>query len=138
MKILRETRSSLFLTIVLVTAVAVTGGIAIATGQVRTDETVTQKLTEQYENSPLKVTSLGQGLYVFSGDGGDVTAIVDQCRRVLSADGVMIQFTYDLRPPGRRPLGNPAFAAAASRVVWANIPPARIVTMHAVAIEEPV
>ncbi|AOK06882.1 methyltransferase domain-containing protein [Burkholderia sp. AU28942] len=68
----------------------------------------------------------------------DVTAIVDQCRRVLSADGVMIQFTYDLRPPGRRPLGNPAFAAAASRIVWANIPPARIVTMHAVAIEEPV
>lgn len=65
-----------------------------------------------------------------------VTAIVDQCRRVLSAGGVMIQFTYDLRPPGRRPLGHAALVAGASRIVWANIPPARIVTMRAVAIEQ--
>ena len=88
MKILRETRSSLFLTLVLVIAVAVTGGIARATGQVRTDETVTQKLTEQYENSPLKVTSLGQGLYVISGDGGDVTAIVDDGSTLLIDSGL--------------------------------------------------
>ncbi|HIC7210169.1 class I SAM-dependent methyltransferase [Burkholderia stabilis] len=65
----------------------------------------------------------------------DVTAIVDQCRRVLPADGVLIQFTYDLRPPGRHPLGDPAFIASGSRIVWANIPPARIVTVRGATAE---
>ncbi|HHX4640314.1 TPA: methyltransferase, partial [Burkholderia contaminans] len=65
----------------------------------------------------------------------DVAAIVDQCHRVLSADGVMIQFTYDLRPPGRHPLGDSAFVACGSRIVWANIPPARIVTVRSVTAE---
>ncbi|HDR9755951.1 TPA: methyltransferase domain-containing protein, partial [Burkholderia aenigmatica] len=65
----------------------------------------------------------------------DVTAIIDQCHRVLSADGVMIQFTYDLRPPGRHPLGDSAFVASGSRIVWANIPPARIVTVRNVTAE---
>lgn len=65
----------------------------------------------------------------------DVTAIVDQCRRVLPADGVLIQFTYDLRPPGRHPLGDPAFVASGSRIVWANIPPARIVTVRGAPAE---
>ena len=65
----------------------------------------------------------------------DVTAIVDQCSRVLSADGVMIQFTYDLRTPRRHPLGNSAFVACGSRIVWANIPPARIVTVRSAAAE---
>ncbi|EOH6296288.1 methyltransferase, partial [Burkholderia cenocepacia] len=51
----------------------------------------------------------------------------------LSADGVMIQFTYDLRPPGRHPLGDSAFVASGSRIVWANLPPARIVTVRCAA-----
>lgn len=59
-----------------------------------------------------------------------VTAIVEQCRRVLSGDGVMIQFTYDLRAPACHPLRNSGLVAAGSRIVWANIPPARIVTMR--------
>ncbi|MGN7984863.1 class I SAM-dependent methyltransferase [Burkholderia sp. 22313] len=59
----------------------------------------------------------------------DVTAIIGQCRRVLSLDGVMVQFTYDLRPPDRHPLGDPGLVACGSRIVWANIPPARIVTV---------
>ncbi|HHL4091298.1 TPA: class I SAM-dependent methyltransferase, partial [Burkholderia sola] len=63
----------------------------------------------------------------------DVAAIVGQCHRVLSADGVMIQFTYDLRPPGRHPLGDSAFVACDSRIVWANLPPARIVTVRCAA-----
>ena len=88
MNILQKTRRSLFLTQVLVIAVATTGGTAQGAGQVRTGETVTQKLTEQYENSPLKVTSLGQGLYVFSGDGGDVTAIVDDGGTLLIDSGL--------------------------------------------------
>jgi cyclase len=87
MNILQKTRRSLFLIQVLI-AVAMTGGVGRAAGQVRTCETVTQKLTEQYENSPLKVTSLGQGLYVFSGDGGDVTAIVDDGSTLLIDSGL--------------------------------------------------
>jgi glyoxylase-like metal-dependent hydrolase (beta-lactamase superfamily II) len=88
MNTLQKTRPSLFLTLALVTGVAMTGGVARATGQVRTGETVTQTLTEQYENSPLKVTSLSQGLYVFSGDGGDVTAIVDDGSTLLIDSGL--------------------------------------------------
>ncbi|PHP86305.1 methyltransferase [Burkholderia sp. AU18528] len=65
----------------------------------------------------------------------DVAAILGQCQRALSADGVMIQFTYDLCPPGRHPLGDPGFVACDSRIVWANLPPARIVTVRCAAAE---
>src|SRR6266567_7157971 len=88
MNILQKTRPSFSLIQVLVIAVAMTGRVARAAGQVRTGETVTQKLTEQYENSPLKVTALGQGLYVFSGDGGDVAAIVDDVSTLLIDSGL--------------------------------------------------
>jgi len=88
MNILQKTRPSFSLIQVLVIAVAMTGGVARGAGQARTGKTVTQKLTEQYENSPLKVTSLGQGLYVFSGDGGDVTAIVDDGSILLIDSGL--------------------------------------------------
>ena len=87
MNILQKTRPSSFIQ-VLVIAVAMTGGVARGAGQARSGETVTQKLTEQYENSPLKVTPLGQGLYVFSGDGGDVTAIVDDGSTLLIDSGL--------------------------------------------------
>jgi glyoxylase-like metal-dependent hydrolase (beta-lactamase superfamily II) len=59
-----------------------------AVGQVGKGETVIQKATEQFENSPLKITSLGQGLYVFSGDGGDVTAIAAEGSTLLIDSGV--------------------------------------------------
>jgi hypothetical protein len=57
MNILRKTRPSFSLIEVLVIGIAMTGGVARGAGQVRTDETVTQKLTEQYENSPLKASA---------------------------------------------------------------------------------
>jgi len=50
MNILQKTRPSFSLIQVLVIAVAMTGGVARGAGQVRTGETVTQKLTEQYES----------------------------------------------------------------------------------------
>jgi glyoxylase-like metal-dependent hydrolase (beta-lactamase superfamily II) len=59
-----------------------------ATGQARTSETVIQKATEQFEDSPLIITSLSQGLYVFSGDGGNVTAIVDDGSTLLIDSGL--------------------------------------------------
>jgi hypothetical protein len=61
----------------LVLALVVTGAASPGAAQVGRSETVIQKATEQFESTPLKTTSLGQGLFVFCGDGGDVTAIVD-------------------------------------------------------------
>ena len=88
MNIVQKTQPSFSLIQVLVVAVAMTGGVARAAGQVRTGETVTQKLTEQYEISPLTVTSLGHDLHVFSGDGGDVVAIVDDGSTLLIDSGL--------------------------------------------------
>jgi hypothetical protein len=38
---------------------------------------VIQEATEQFENSPLKTISLGNSLFLFSGDGETFTAVVD-------------------------------------------------------------
>jgi cyclase len=77
----------------LVLAVVMTGAASRVAGQARAGETVIQKATEQFENSPLKITSLGQGLYLFSGDGGDVTAIVDDSSTLLIDSGLPSRVT---------------------------------------------
>jgi cyclase len=73
---------------VLVLAILTMGAASLAEGQAGTRETVVQKATEEFENSPLKITSLGQGLYVFSGDGGNITAIVDDGSTLLIDSGL--------------------------------------------------
>jgi glyoxylase-like metal-dependent hydrolase (beta-lactamase superfamily II) len=55
---------------------------------VATGETVIQKATEQFENSPLKTTALDKGVWMFSGDGGNVTAIVAEGSTLLIDSGV--------------------------------------------------
>lgn len=54
----------------------------------------------------------------------DVIAIVDQWRSVLSPGGTIVQFTYGLRgqPDGL----SHGFARRESRLVWANMPPAKV------------
>ena len=64
-------------------ALVVTGATSRGAGQTGTGETVIQKATEQFESSPLKTTSLGEGMFMFSGDGGNVTAIVDDGSTLL-------------------------------------------------------
>jgi len=76
------------LTQTVVLVVVVMAAASQATGQARTGETVIQKATEQFEDSPLTITSLSQGLYVFSGDGGNVTAIVDDGSTLLIDSGL--------------------------------------------------
>jgi glyoxylase-like metal-dependent hydrolase (beta-lactamase superfamily II) len=78
---------------VLVFAIVITGAVSRVAGQAGTGETVIQKAEEQFENSPLKTTSLGQGLYVFSGDGGNVTAIVDDGSNLLIDSGLAPRIT---------------------------------------------
>ncbi|QBR03914.1 class I SAM-dependent methyltransferase [Paraburkholderia pallida] len=57
----------------------------------------------------------------------DVIAIVDQWHQLLGIQGVMIQFTYDLRPPGPNAIGHTGLVTSGTSLVWANLPPARIV-----------
>jgi cyclase len=72
----------------LVVALVVVGTAPRGAAQIGTGKTVIQKATEQFENSPLKTTSLGNGLFLFSGDGGNVTAIVDDGTTLLIDSGM--------------------------------------------------
>lgn len=93
MNVLQKTRHLFAFIQVLILAVEITGAASRAAGQAATGETVIQKATEQFESNPLQVTSLGQGLYVFSGDGGDVTAIVDDGSTLLIDSGLASRVT---------------------------------------------
>src|SRR3977135_1837934 len=66
----------------------ITGTASLVTAQVEAGKTVIQKATEQFENSPLKTISLGTGLFMFSGDGGNVTAVVDNGSTLLIDSGM--------------------------------------------------
>jgi cyclase len=88
MNLPQKTRPIFVFVQVLVVAVVITGAASRAAGQAGTGKTVIQRATEQFEDSPLKITSLGRGLYVFSGDGGNVTAIVDDGSTLLIDSGI--------------------------------------------------
>jgi cyclase len=88
MNVLQKMPSLLAFIQMLSLAVVITGTASPVAGQAKTGETVLQKATEQFESTPLTITSLGQGLYVFSGDGGDVTAISDDGSTLLIDSGV--------------------------------------------------
>ena len=72
----------------IVLVLVTTGAVMTVAGQVGAGETVIQKATEQFQNNPLNVTSLGKGLFMFSGDGGNVTAIVDDGSTLLIDSGM--------------------------------------------------
>ncbi len=76
-------------------------------GQVGTGETVIQKATEQFESSPLKTISLDKGIWMFSGDGGNVTAIVDDGSTLLidsALDSRASELTDAIFKATRRPV----------------------------------
>jgi cyclase len=86
--IVRNRRPLFVLTQMVVLVIVMMAAASQATGQARTGETVIQKATEEFEESPLTITSLSQGLYVFSGDGGNVTAVVDDGSTLLIDSGL--------------------------------------------------
>jgi glyoxylase-like metal-dependent hydrolase (beta-lactamase superfamily II) len=92
MNVLQKIRLS-FSFVQMLVVVGITGAVSPAAGQAGKVETVIQRATEQFENSPLTIASLGQGLYVFFGDGGDVTAIVDGDSTLLIDSGVAPRIT---------------------------------------------
>lgn len=63
----------------------------------------------------------------------DASAITAQWQPALAEDGVIIQFTYDIRPLSGLALYNAEFIPCASEIVWANLPPARVVTARKIA-----
>ena len=69
-------------------ALIMTGMTSRLAGQVVTKETAIQRATEQFESSPLKTLSLGTQVFMFSGDGGNVVAIVDEGSTLLIDSGV--------------------------------------------------
>lgn len=78
----------------------------------------------------LRVDAIVSCLPLRSLPRGEVAVIVDQWRQVLRPGGVVIQFSYDIRPARRMVEAGSDFVTLSSRIVWANLPPARIVTMQ--------
>jgi len=70
------------------TILLTTGTATLVAAQARTGETVIQKATEQFDNSPLKTISLSTNVFMFSGDGGNVTAVVDNGSTLLIDSGM--------------------------------------------------
>jgi cyclase len=71
-----------------VMVLVIAGAALPVAGQTGRGETVIQKATEQFDNSPLKTISLGDGLFLFSGDGGNVTAVVADGSTLLIDSGM--------------------------------------------------
>ena len=88
MEILQNMRPSFAFIQAFVCAVVISGTASPAVGQVGTRETVIQKATELFESSPLKTTSLDKGIWMFAGDGGNVTAIAAEGSTLLIDSGV--------------------------------------------------
>ena len=86
--IVRKTRPTFSSIQAFVLVLAITGAASRVAAQVGAGETVIQKATEQFDNSPLKTISLGNGLFLFSGDGGNVTAVVDGGSTLLIDSGM--------------------------------------------------
>jgi cyclase len=72
----------------IVLVVVTTGAALPAAAQAGPGATVIQKATEQFDNSPLQTVSLGSGLFLFSGDGGNATAVVDDGSTLLIDSGM--------------------------------------------------
>jgi phospholipid N-methyltransferase len=58
----------------------------------------------------------------------EAAAVVAQWRALVRDGGIVVQFTYDLRNNERQSL--PGFLQRASDIVWANLPPARVLALE--------
>jgi len=85
---IRKTKPTFFSIQALVLVLAITGATSRVTAQAEAGETVIQRATEQFDSSPLKTIPLGKGLFLFSGDGGDITAVVDRDSTLLIDSGM--------------------------------------------------
>jgi cyclase len=86
--IIRTTKPTFFSLQALVLVLAMTGAASPVAAQAAAGETVIQKATEQFDSSPLKKILLSNGLFLFSGDGGNVTALLDRGSTLLIDSGM--------------------------------------------------
>jgi cyclase len=86
--IIRKTKPTFFSIQALALVLAMAGAASRVTAQTSAGETVIQKATEQFDNSSLKTIPLGNGLFLFSGDGGNVTAVADRGSTLLIDSGM--------------------------------------------------
>ena len=88
MNVHQKMRPSFAFIQVLVFAAVITGAASRAAAQAGTGETVIQKATEQFESGALNTSSLDKGIWLFTGDGGNVTAIAAEGSTLLIDSGV--------------------------------------------------
>jgi phospholipid N-methyltransferase len=89
------------------------------------DATRLDELLSHHSSNPSpRVQAIVSSLPLRSLPSEVVTKILSQIERLLAKDGVLIQFTYDIRTRiGIAPKG---FVRSNTSVVWFNIPPARV------------
>ena len=71
-----------------------------------------------------KIASIVSSLPLRSLHPATTRAISQQFETLLDAGGLLVQFTYDLR--GTRTRWLPRFRRLSSKIVWGNLPPARV------------
>jgi phosphatidylethanolamine/phosphatidyl-N-methylethanolamine N-methyltransferase len=76
----------------------------------------------------LPVVAIVSGLPLRSLPSNEASAIVEQWRHVLAPGGRVIQFTYALL--GCFEIRTEGFLQRASRIAWANLPPARVMALQ--------
>jgi cyclase len=86
--IVQKMRTTLAFIQAIVLVLLTNGAATRAAGQTKAGETVIQKATEQFDNSPLNTISLGNGLFLFSGDGGNITAVIGNGSTLLIDSGM--------------------------------------------------
>jgi hypothetical protein len=73
---------------ILVLSFLLAGAVCRARAQTGLGETVVQKAIRQFESTPLQKVSLGNHIFLFSGDGGNVVAIAEDADTLLIDSGV--------------------------------------------------
>ncbi len=92
--------------------------------EIHTREGDASELTRVFEELIGKVDCIFSGLPLKSIPSAIVDKIVDQVYEILAPQGNIIQFTYDLRP--RKSVLHKRFKHIGSKIVVANLPPARV------------
>ena len=92
--------------------------------EIHTREGDASELTQVFEELIGKVNCIFSGLPLKSIPSTIVEKIIDQVYEILTPQGTIIQFTYDLRP--RKSALHKRFKHVGSKIVVANLPPARV------------
>ena len=91
------------------------GTVSGVLAQSGSSETVEQKAIKQFETTPLQVTNLGDHIFLFSGDGGNVVAVVGEGDTLL-VDSGMATRTSELSEAIYKATARPV-----TRLIWRKL-----------------